>query len=336
MTHGFRILVFAVAAIAAMGAAHGQEYVIRFAHVVASDTPKGRAANMFAKLVDERLAGKVRVEVYPDSDLYDDDEVLTGMLLNARDDFTIMAAPSLSKFLRFSKELQVFDLPFLFDNMQEVHKLVESPLASEITASLEEKGLKALVFWDNGMKVFSVRGETPLRQTPEDFNGKTFRIQNSDVSAATVQALGGEPWRTPFRVVYMSLDKGIVDGQENAWSNILSQNFHQVQDWITVSNHAYLGYLVVVNNKFWNGLPGEIRSELEAILKEVTLANRGFAAEETVEDRRRVEKASAAKVVELTPEERKQWREATASVEQQFAPEIGPDLLTKIHQLLGH
>ncbi len=313
-----------------------QEYVIRFAHVVASDTPKGRAANLFAEQVNNRLAGKVRVEVYPNSELYDDDTVLTSMLLNDSERFAIMAAPSLSKFLQFSQQLQVFDLPFLFQNMDEVHQLIESPLAAKLTAPLELKGIKAVAFWDNGMKVFSVRGAAPLRKVPDDFQGKRFRIQNSDVHAAMIEALGGIPQRMPFRVVYLSLDKEIVDGQENAWSNIFSQNVYKVQDWITVSNHSYLGYLVVVSQKFWNGLPDDIRHSLEAALEEATEANRRFAAEEAVADRQQVEAAGYATVLELTPEEREQWRQTTQPVEAQFAPDIGPELLADIHKLLGH
>ncbi|MEE4380299.1 MAG: DctP family TRAP transporter solute-binding subunit [Candidatus Competibacteraceae bacterium] len=328
-------VVFLAAAMTTVAVA--EEYVIRFSHVVAPNTPKGRAAELFAQQVNERLAGKVRVEVYPNSELYEDDTVLTTLLLNSSERLAIMAAPSLSKFLQFSDQLQVFDLPFLFRNMDDVHQLVESPLINEITAPLEEKGFKALAFWDNGMKVFSVRGENPLRNVPEDFQGKRFRIQNSAVHAAMIEALGGIPVRMPFRSVYMGLDKGIVDGEENAWSNIYSQQFHMVQDWITVSNHAYLGYLVVISDNFWEGLPADIRSELEAILKEATQANRVFAAEETIDDRQKiVEKARAAKIVELTPEQRAQWQQAMQAVEQQFAEAIGPELLQKVHALLGH
>ncbi|MEZ5581580.1 MAG: DctP family TRAP transporter solute-binding subunit [Candidatus Competibacteraceae bacterium] len=330
----FALVLLAVAMISSAGA---EEYVIRFSHVVAPNTPKGRAAELFAQQVNERLAGKVRVEVYPNSELYEDDTILPTLLLNSSERLAIMAAPSLSKFLQFSDQLQVFDLPFLFRNMDEVHQLLESPLIQEMTAPLEEKGFKALAFWDNGMKVFSVRGEDPLRNVPDDFRGKRFRIQNSAVHAAMIESLGGIPVRMPFRTVYMGLEKGIVDGEENAWSNIYSQKFHMVQDWITVSNHGYLGYLVVVSSRFWEGLPDGIRSELETILQEATQANRVFAAEEAVEDRQKiVDKARAAKIVELTPEQLAQWQQATQSVEQQFAEAIGPELLQKIHTLLGH
>jgi len=335
----WRLFAVMLAALA-LGAdvnAQEPEYVIRFSHVVSTNSPKGRAAELFAQKVNERLAGKVRVEVYPDSELYDDDTILPTLLLNSSEHFAVMAAPSLSKFLQFSEQLQVFDLPFLFRSMDDVHKLTESPLVEEMIAPLEDKGFKVLAFWDNGLKMFSVRGEEPLRVVPDDFQGKRFRIQSSNVHAAMVEALGGIPQRMPFRVVYMSLDKGIVDGQENAISNIYSRKFHTVQDWITASNHSYLGYLVVVSSAFWNGLPEDIRDELETILKEATLANHRFAAEQAAADRTEIEsQPGGAKIVELTTDEQAQWRRATQVVEQQFADEIGPELLTKVHTLLGH
>ncbi|MCP5420000.1 MAG: DctP family TRAP transporter solute-binding subunit [Gammaproteobacteria bacterium] len=323
--------------VCASAVAEEAEYVIRFSHVVAPNTPKGRAADLFAKLVNERLAGKVRVEVYPNSELYDDDTILPTLLLNSNEHFAVMAAPSLSKFLQFSEMLQVFDLPFLFRNVEDVHKVTESPLVEEIIAPLEEKGFKALAFWDNGMKEFSVKADKPLRVVPDDFQGKRFRIQNSNVHAAMIEDLGGMPERLPFRVVYMSLNKGIVDGQENAWSNIYSQKFHTVQHWITVSDHSYLGYLVVVSNPFWKGLPEDIRGQLEAMLREATLANQQYAAEEAISDRKKIEEqAGGAKIVELTAEERAQWKQATQEVEKRFAGEIGPELLQRIHSLLDH
>jgi len=171
---------------------------------------------------------------------------------------------------------------------------------------------------------------------PDDFEGKKFRIQSSEVHAAMIRALGGVPQKLPFKEVYQALAQGVVDGQENAWSNIWSKKFYEVQDYITVSNHSYLGYMVVVSARFWNGLPEDIRRELTAILQEVTEANRRFAAEADVADRKKIEAAGKAKVVELTDEERAQWRKALAGVEKQFEKQIGRELLDEIHQLLGH
>ncbi len=310
------------------------EYVIKFSHVVSPQTPKGKAAELFAKLVNERLAGKVRVEVFPNSQLYNDNKVMEAMRL-ASGETGIMAAPSLSKFVKFSRTLQAFDLPFLFDDINDVHTLSDSPLMGQMTAPLERKGLKALAVWDNGMKVFSTRGDEPLRVTPADFKGKKFRIQSSNVHETMIDALGGTPQKLPFKEVYTALGQGVVDGQENAWSNVYSKKFHEVQDWISVSNHSYLGYLVVVSAEFWKNLPADIRDELTAIMEEATLASRRFAQEADTGDRARVEKAGYAKVIDLTPEERAKWKQATAGVEKKFQRQIGKKLLDDIHTLLG-
>lgn len=330
----FRVAMILAATLLA-GRIANAELVIQFSHVVTPQTPKGRAADLFAQRVNERLAGRVRVEVFPSSQLYNDDKVMEAMRLSSGKT-GIMAAPSLSKFVKFSNNLQTFDLPFLFNGIHEVHKLVDSPLAAELTAPLESKGIKGLVFWDSGMKVFSVRGETPLRKVPDDFQGKKFRIQTSDVRAAMIRALGGVPQKLPFKEVYTALAQGVVDGQENSWSNVYSKKFHEVQDWITVSDHGYLGYLVVVSTDFWNGLPADIRRELMSILREVMVANRQYAAEDDTQDRENVAAAGKAKLVELTPEERAQWISATKVVETQFKDQIGASLLDKTHQLLGH
>ena len=322
MRGSLRVVLLAVLALF-MGAAQA-EYVIKFSHVVTPNTPKGRAADLFAKLVNERLAGKVRVEVFPNSQLYDDDKVMEAMRLSSGKT-GIMAAPSLSKFVKFSNALQAFDLPFLFYDITE-----------KMVAPMESKGVTGLAFWDSGMKEFSINGDKPLRIAPDDFRGKKFRIQTSDVHAAMIEALGGTPQKLPFKEVYTALAQGVVDGQENSWSNIYSKKFHEVQSYITVTDHSYLGYLIVVSTDFWNSIPTDIRQELLAALREATLANRQYAAEDDLGDRQKVEAAGKAKIVELTPEERATWIKATLPVEQKFKAEIGEDLLQEIHQLLGH
>ncbi len=329
-------LLFAAAFTMAAGGVMAQEYVIKFSHVVAPGTPKGKAADLFAKLVNERMKGRVKVEVFPNSQLYNDNKVMEAMRLSDSKTTGIMAAPSLSKFVKFSRTIQAFDIPYLFNDIDDVHKLVDSPIMDKMTKPLERKGLKALSLWDNGMKVFSIRGDKPLRKVPDDFKGRKFRIQSSEVHAAMIKALGGVPQKLPFKEVYQALSQGVVDGQENAWSNVYSKKFYEVQDYITVSNHSYLGYMVVVSAEFWNNLPDDIREELTGILAEATAANRKFAAEADKGDRAKIEAAGKAKVVELTPEELAQWRKAVAGVEGQFEKQIGKDLLAEIHKLLGH
>jgi len=277
----------------------------------------------------------VRVEVFPNSQLYNDNKVMEAMRLS-KGDTGLMAAPSLSKFVKFSRQMQAFDIPYLFHDLDDVHKLADSATAQKMVKPMERKGIKALGFWDNGMKVFSVRGDKPLRKTPDDFRGKKFRIQSSNVHAAMIKALGGIPQKLPFKEVYTALGQGVVDGQENAWSNIYSKKFYEVQDWITVSNHSYLGYLVVVSADFWNRLPADIRDQLSAIMQEAIEVNRTAAAMADAADRAKIEAAGYAKVVELTPMERAQWQQAVAGVEGQFSGQIGTELLQEIHTLLGH
>ena len=204
-----------------------------------------------------------------------------------------------------------------------------------ILQPLERKGIKALGFWDNGMKVFSVRGEKPLRVAGNDFKGKKFRIQSSNVHEAMIKALGGTPQKLSFKEVYTALGQGVVDGQENTWSNIRSKKFYEVQDYITVSDHSYLGYLLVVSADFWKKLPADIRGKLEEIIKDATVQARIYAAEADSADRKEIESAGKAKVVELTPVERQQWKKATAKVEDKFRKEIGGQLIKDVHTLLS-
>ncbi|MCW8902001.1 MAG: DctP family TRAP transporter solute-binding subunit [Gammaproteobacteria bacterium] len=311
------------------------DYTIKFSHVVASNTPKGKAAELFARLVDERTKGRVKIEVFPNSQLYNDNKVLEAMRLSSSKTTGIMAAPSLSKFVKFSNTLQAFDLPYLFNDISDVHKLVDSSLMPRLTSGLNKKGLHALTVWDNGMKVFSIKGEKPLKNTPADFNGMKFRIQSSNIAASMIEKLGGTPQKLPFKEVYTALGQGVVDGQENAWSNVYTKKFYEVQDYISVSNHSYLGYLVVVSNEFWNNLPADIRDAVSISLKEATKANREYAAQADTDDRKKIENGKYAKVVDMSTAERAAWRKATAPVWAEFRDEIGGELIDDVNKLLG-
>lgn len=313
-----------------------KEIVIKFSHVVSPNTPKGKTADLFAKMVNVRLAGKIRVEVYPNSQLYNDNKVMEAMRMSQSRHTGIMAAPSLSKFVKFSQTIQAFDIPFLFHNIDDVHKLADAPIIGKMTDPLKTKGIHPLALWDNGMKVFSIRGDKPLRNVPADFTGKKFRIQTSDIHAEMIKSLGGIPQKLPFKEVYAALGQGVVDGQENAWSNVYSKKFHEVQDWITVSNHSYLGYLVVISEQFWKGLPGDIQNELTGIMREATIASRKFSADADKSNRETIKQAGKAKIVELTPDERNQWIKATSQIEEKFKNKIGEKLLGDIHAILGH
>jgi C4-dicarboxylate-binding protein DctP len=297
-----------------------REIVIKFAHVVSDNTPKGQGAQLFKKLVEERLPGQVRVDVYANSSLYGDAKEMEALALGA----VQLIAPSLSKFDRYTHKVQLFDLPFLFDDMAAVDRFQASEDGKALLRDLEHLGFLGLAYWHNGMKQLSAG--RPLRQ-PEDAAGLKFRIQASDVLLAQFQALNANPQKMAFAEVYQALQVGTVDGQENTWSNIYSQKFFEVQPYITESNHGVLDYMVVANSDFWNDLPGEIRTVLEATIAEVTLQVNKIAAELNTRDRQRIVEAGTSEIIELTPEEREAWKRAMHPVWARFAEDIGQDLI---------
>jgi C4-dicarboxylate-binding protein DctP len=301
-------------------ASPAEPIVIKFPHITAPATPKGQAAERFRQLVDERLGGRVKVEVYPSSQLMDDDDSLEALAFGEIQ----MIAVSLSKFDRLTKKFQVFDLPFLFKDLQAVENFQASEAGHKLLRVIEDKGFLGLAFWHNGMKQFSAW--VPLRN-PADAAGLKFRIMESDVLQAQFQAIGAVPQKMAFGEVYQALQSGAIDAQENTWSNIWSQKFYEVQPYVTESNHGYLGYLVAVNPQFWNGLPADIRSGLEAILAEVTAEGNAQASAINDEDRAKVLASGRSEVIELTPQELENWRAAVRPVWDRFAGEIGEDIM---------
>ena len=236
--------------------------IIKYSHVVAETTPKGVAALKFKELAEKRFPGKVVVEVFPNSQLFGDGKEMEALLLG---DVQIVA-PSLSKLSKYTKKLQVFDLPFLFDDINAVDRFQNSPQGLELLSSMESKGIVGLGFLHNGMKQFSAN--IPLR-TPAAANGLKFRIQASDVLEAQIKAVGGNPQKIAFAEVYQALQSGVVDGAENPWSNIYTKKFHEVQKYISVSDHGVLDYIVATNAKWWNGLPADIRKGLAEAMAEL-------------------------------------------------------------------
>jgi C4-dicarboxylate-binding protein DctP len=291
------------------------ETVIKFSHVVAEKTPKGQAAQAFAHRVNSELDGEVCVEVYPNTQLYNDDKVLQAMLLGD----VQMAAPSLSKFEQYTLQYRIFDLPFLFDDIEAVDRFQLGETGQAMLGAMEDKGLKGLGYWHNGMKQISAG--KPLLE-PEDAEGLKFRIQESDVLEAQFRQLGANPQKMAFSEVYLALQQGVVDGQENTWSNILTQKFHEVQDGITETNHGVVDYLVVTSTEFWDGLPDDVRGKLEQIFAEVT-AEANAKSDQLNQEAREQIVASGEEIRELTPEQRQKWAEAMKPVWDAFAEEIG-------------
>ncbi|WP_434286652.1 TRAP transporter substrate-binding protein [Celeribacter sp. SCSIO 80788] len=309
--------VTATTAFASAGCDAG-EMVIKFSHVTNSDKhPKGIAAQLFADRVNNEMDGKVCVEVYPNSTLYNDDQVLEAMLQGD----VQMAAPSLSKFEAFTKVFGIFDLPFMFKNMRAVDAFQNSDAGQEMKSSMERRGLKGLEFWHSGLKQFSAN--KPLIE-PEDASGLKFRVMPSDVLVAQMKALDASPQPMAFSEVYGALQTGVVDGQENTWSNTYGQKFFEVQDGITETNHGVLDYLVVTSVDWWEGLDPEIRDQLATIMHEVTV-ERNAAVEQIEEDSRQAIIAAGTEVRELTPEQRQDWVDAMLPVWSQFEDGVGKD-----------
>lgn len=296
------------------------ETVIKFSHVVAAKgNPKGEAAELFAERVNKEMNGKACVEVYPNSQLFDDNKVLEAMLLGD----VQMAAPSVSKMEDYSLAFQVFDLPFMFDDIAAVDRFQQSPKGQALLHSVEDKGLLGLGYWHNGMKQMSAK--KPL-QTPADAKGLKFRIQTSDVAEAMINAMGGSAQKLAFKEVYGALQTGVVDGQENSWSNIYTQKFFEVQDGITETNHQLLAYLLVTSTEWLNGLPADVRDQFLKIVDEVTIAANASVA--ATEDKNRQAILDAGGTIrQLDEAQRTAWVDAMKPVWVQFEGDIGADVI---------
>ena len=296
------------------------EIVIKFSHVTNEDKhPKGIAAAILAKRVNEEMNGKACMEVFPNSTLYDDNKVLEAMLNGD----VQLAAPSLSKFEKFTKKMRIFDLPFLFKDVAAVDRFQNSEAGQKLLNSMRRRGLLGLAFWHNGMKQMSAN--RPLL-VPKDAKGLKFRVQASDVLVAQFQQLGASPQKMAFSEVYGALQTKVIDGQENTWSNIYTQKFFEVQDGITETDHGILDYLVVTPVKWWDGLPNDVREQFSQILKEVSEERNAVSTEVNNTDKEHIIKAGGV-VRTLTDEQRRQWIEALKPVWKEFEKDIGSDLL---------
>jgi C4-dicarboxylate-binding protein DctP len=318
----FALVAAASAILALAGVASAQQpIVIKFSHVVAENTPKGQGALKFKELAEKKLPGKVQVQVFPSSQLFGDAKELEALLLG---DVQIIA-PSLSKFDRYTKQLQVFDLPFMFDNIAAVDRFQDGPVGQKLLNSMTGKGLKGLAYWHNGMKQLS--DDKDQLKRPEDVKGLKFRIQASDVLEAQFRAVGANPQKMAFSEVYQALQTGVVDGQENTWSNIYSQKFYEVQKTIAVTNHGVIDYMVITNAKWWDGLPADVRTGLQEAMKEATAFANKLANDLNEQDRKKIADAGKAKVQELSKDDIAAWKKAMHPVWKKFEGDIGKDVI---------
>ncbi len=293
---------------------------IKFSHVVAENTPKGRMALKFEELVEQRLPGKVDVKVYPNSQLFSDGKVLEAMLLGD----VQLAAPSLSKFQKYTKQLQIYDLPFLFEDIASVDRFQRSEAGQNLLKSVEKKGLVGMGYLHNGMKQLSAY--FPVK-VPADAKGKKFRIQTSDILAAQFEAVGAVPLKKPFSEVFTLLQTRAIDGAENPWSNIYSKKFFEVQPYITETNHGVLDYMVVTSKEFLTSLPADIRPVIEQSLKEAIVHGNQVASEKTRSDRQAIIDSGLSKVEGISAAQRQQWIDVMKPIWKEYEQEIGVELI---------
>lgn len=303
--------------------------IIKFSHVVAPDTPKGKGADRFKQLVEERSKGRVKVEVYPNSQLYKDKEELEALQLGS----VQMLAPSLAKFGPLGvKEFEVFDLPFIFKDEAAFRAVTDGPVGAGLFKKLEPKGVKGLAYWDNGFHIMSAN--KPLH-TVADFKGLKLRIQSSKVLDAQMRALGAIPQVMAFSELYQALQSGVVDGTEGVPSNFYTQKIYEVQKHISLSNHGHLAYAVIANKKFWDGLPAEIRTLLEGAIKDASIYANSVAASENTTALEKIKASGKTTVYTPTPAEILEWKKATIPVHAEMTSRVGKDTIEAVYRAAG-
>ncbi|QKF78393.1 DctP family TRAP transporter solute-binding subunit [Arcobacter defluvii] len=304
------------------------DYTMKVSHVVSASTPKGKAADFFEKRVEELTGGKIDVQVFPNSQLYGDGEEIKALVMNN----VQVIMPSLSKFTSVAPQMQLFDLPFIFRDKAHLYNVMDGEVGKTLKSFVDaKKQMIAMDYWDAGFKDFS-SSKKPLI-VPEDAKGMKFRIQSSKVLEAQFKAVGGNPQVLPFSEVYSALQQGVVDGTENPLSNFYTKKFHEVQSSLTLSNHGYLGYLVVMNEQFWNKLPKDLQEKVSQAMKEATELERKESAVEDAkimdELRKYSKETGKLEIIELTPEQKQEWKKAMSVVYPKFYDVIGEDLIKK-------
>jgi C4-dicarboxylate-binding protein DctP len=313
----------------AMNAIAQQPIVIKFSHVVALDTPKGKAAEQFKKLAEERTKGRVKVEVYPNSTLFKDGEEMEALQLGS----VQMLAPSVAKFGPLGvREFEVFDLPYIFDSFAELHKVTDGPVGVNLFKKLESKGITGLAFWDNGFKEMSAN--KPLR-TPDDYKGLKMRIQSSKVLGDQMKALGAIPQVMAFSEVYQALQTGVVNGTENPPSNFYTQKMNEVQKYLSMTDHGVIEYAVIVNKKFWDGLPADVRTTLEGAMKDATKYANEIAKKENDDALEAVRKTGKTEIITLTPEQKAAMKKALVPVHKENESRVGKDTIAEVYKDTG-
>jgi C4-dicarboxylate-binding protein DctP len=324
------LAALAVVALSLLSPAQAQQpIVIKFSHVVAPETPKGKGASKFKELAERYTDGRVKVDVYPNSQFYKDREEVDALQAGA----VQMLAPSLAKFGPLGiKEFEVFDLPFILPDKAALRRVTEGDLDKKLLKKLEAKGIVGLAYWDNGFKIMSANKALMM---PEDFRGLKMRIQFSKVLEAQMRALGAIPQVVAFSEVYQAMQTGVVDGSENTPSNIYTQRHYEVQKFATLSDHGFLGYAVITNKKFWDGLPADVRGQLEKALAEATAYANDIAQAKNDEALAEMKKSGKITFIELTPDQKAAWRKAVEPVYADMAARVGKDTIEEVRKEAG-
>ncbi len=321
MKHSLIVAVIAFGTLLSAQSRADAPLVIKFSHVVARDTPKGKAAEKFKELAESATKGRVKIEIYPNSTLYKDKEELEALQLGA----VQMLAPSLAKFGPLGiKEFELFDLPYIFSDKDALARVTHGPVGRDLMKKLEDKGIQGLAYWDNGFKMMS--SNRPMH-VPADMKGLKMRIQASKVLDEQMRSLGANPQVMAFSEVYQALQTGVVDGAENPPSNLYTQKMHEVQKHLTVTNHGYIGYAVIVNKKFWDKLPADLRSQLEGAMKEATKYGNLIAQQENDQALEAIRKTGKTIIYVPTEKEKTEWRNALLPVQKKMEDRIGKDLI---------
>jgi C4-dicarboxylate-binding protein DctP len=330
MTYRSCLAAMAAALLVCTGTALAQQPImIKFSHVVALDTPKGKGAEQFKKLAEERTKGRVKIEVYPNSTLYKDGEEMEALQLGS----VQMLAPSVAKFGPLGvREFEVFDLPYIFEDFTQLHKVTEGSVGKLLFDKLQAKGIVGLAYWDNGFKDFSAN--KPLK-LPTDAKGMKFRIQSSKVLEAEIRALGGIPQVMAFSEVYQALQTGVVDGTENPPSNFYTQKMNEVQKYFTLTEHGVIEYAVIANKKFWDGLPADIRTALEGAMKDASKYANEIAKEENDKALAAVKATGKTEIIALTPEAKAAWKKQLIPVHKEQESRIGKEVIEGVYKATG-
>ncbi len=303
--------------------------VIKFSHVVATDTPKGQAAEYFKKLVEERTKGQVKIQIYPNSQLYKDKEELEALQMGS----VQMLAPTTSKFGPMGfKEFEVFDMPYVFMNEDQVHKVTRGPVGNSLMQKLESRGIKGLAFWDNGFRVFSAN--KPLK-VPADIKGQKIRINSSKVNQAIIQSVGALPQTMALSEVYQAMQTGVVDGADGNVSNLYTQKQYEVQKYVVDTRHSYSGYAVVVNKPFWDKLPPDIRTTLESAMRDATVYNDQMAEKDTNLAYERIKASGKTQVYVPSAAEKAEWVKAMQPAFNDIAPRIGMATINAVRSAIA-